>query len=203
MAVNLEKKSEPQDVVEHFRSTGYDGREPWIAALDPIIGARVVAVRQLEACATHPACAWRDEVDDEPGLWQFMRECLLEPLESLARIVEANIPEGSAGLGANTQGDKLSDIAWQTVRRLLGQLRSAEPSRTSYPETAVNFLLAVMVLRQIVDADARGEAAAKTRFVPFSTNVHPTFLPDLLGKLGSTVIDLASPPTLSELIARF
>lgn len=200
MAVEVAAQNEERNLVENLRATGYDGRELWIPALDPVTGTRVVAVRQLEACATHPACAWRDEVMDEPGLWTFMRGCLLKPVLSFAQIVEASVP--AAALRGDANGDNYFALAWRNVDRLLDRLANAEPSKTSYAETTVNFLLAVMVLRQIVDAEARGAASDKARFLPFSTNVHPSFLPGLLGKLATTTIDLANPAMLPEFIVR-
>lgn len=200
MAIEVAAENEERNLVESFRATGYDGRELWIPALDPATGTRVVAVRQLEACAAHPACAWRDEVMDEPGLWAFMRGCLLKPILSFAQIVEASVP--STPLRGDTNGDGYLVLAWGNVYRLLDRLANAEPSKNSYPETTVNFLLAAMVLRQAVDAEARGAATDTTRFLPFSTNVHPNFLPGVLGKLGTTMIDVASPAMLPELVAR-
>lgn len=202
MSVEIERKSEQRNLVEHFRSTGYEGREPWIATLDPIVGSRIVAVRQFEACASHPACAWRDDVDDEIGLWGFMRDCLLENLESFARIIETVRPDDSARCHASADDSKFFSVAWNTVSKFLGRLRTADASTTSYGETAVNFLLAVMALRQIVDVEAQGGAANQRRFEPSSTNVHPSFLPDLLAKLGTPPVDFANSATLTELIAR-
>ncbi|OYV88651.1 MAG: hypothetical protein B7Z73_08110, partial [Planctomycetia bacterium 21-64-5] len=170
MAIEIATENEERILVENFRATGYNGREPWISAIDPVTGTRVVAVRQLEACATYPACAWRDEVADDAGLWSFMRQCLLKPLFSFAPIVETSL--ASAHLRGGANGNDYLAVAWRNVCRLLDQLANAEPSKTSYPETAVSFLLAVMALRQIVDAEARGEAADQTWFLPFSTNVH-------------------------------
>jgi hypothetical protein len=71
MAIEVATENEERNLVESFRATSYDGREPWIPALDPAMGTPVVAVRQLEACAAHPACAWRDEVMDEPRALGF------------------------------------------------------------------------------------------------------------------------------------
>jgi hypothetical protein len=200
MAIEIAAENEERDLVENFRAMGYGGREPWISALDPAAGTRVVAVRQLEACATYPACAWRDEVGDEARLWSFMRQCLLKPLLSFARIVEASIPTARAC--GDAKADNYLALAWRNVDQLLDQLANAEPSKASYSETVVNFLLAVMVLRQIVDADARGEAVDQAHFVPFSTNVHLAFLPSLFDKLGSTVIDLSKPVLLTDICCR-
>lgn len=202
MSVEIERKSEQRNLVEHFRSTGYEGREPWIAALNPVVGSRVVAVRQFEACATQPACAWRDNVDDEIELWGFMRDCLLENLESFAQVIERVRPHDSARCHASADDSKLFDVAWSTVSKFLGRLRTADASKTSYGETAVNFLLAVMALRQIVDVEAQGGAANQRRFEPSSTNVHPTFFPDLLAKRGTPPVEFANSVTLPELIAR-
>jgi hypothetical protein len=200
MTTEIATENEERVLVENFRATGYAGREPWISALDAVTGTRVVAVRQLEACATYPACAWRDDVADEVRLWSFMRECLLKPLLSFARIVEASIPTVCVSGDAN--GNNYLALAWKSVSQLLDRLANAEPPKTSYPETAVSFLLAVMVLRQIVDAEARGEDVDQTRFVLFSTNVHPTFLPALFEKLGAPLIDLAKPFLLPDLCSR-
>ncbi|HJT35507.1 MAG TPA: hypothetical protein VJ783_26000 [Pirellulales bacterium] len=202
MATQTDTDTQQRAIVEHFRSTGYEGREPWIATIDPMAGSRIVAVRQFEACASHPACAWRDNVDDEIGLWGFMRDCLLENLESFARIIETVQPDDSARCRASADDSKLFDVAWNTVSKFLGRLRTADASKTSYGETAVNFLLAVMALRQIVDVEAQGGAANQRRFEPSSTNVHPSFLPDLLAKLATPPLDFDSSATLPEIIAR-
>jgi hypothetical protein len=191
MATKISDRSQHQILVEHLRSTGYDGREPWVAALNPVRGTRVVAVRQMEACATQPACAWRDDVDDEVGLWRFMRECLLEPLLSLTDIVEATIQEGPR--------TDLFDIAWQTVARLLKRLQTADPSTTSYADTSIRFLLAVMALRQIVEGECCPETVgAGVPFVPHSTNVHATLLPFLMQKRGSAMLELAASVRLVD-----
>lgn len=198
-----DKKSDERVLVEHFRSTGYEGREPWIAALDPVLGTRVVAVRQFEACATHPACAWRDEVDNEIGLWDFMRDCLLAPIRSLAQIVEGTISQESGNGHQSENGLTPAVTAWRTICRFLERMQRADPCKTSYADTAVGFLIAVMVFRQIVDNDARrGPAATCVLFVPQSTNVHPTFLPQLFDKLAGKPFDLDSRTTLSELCER-
>lgn len=202
MAMQTDTDSQQRAIVEHFRATGYEGREPWIASIDPVIGSRIVAIRQFEACASRPACAWRDGVDDEIGLWGFMRDCLLENLESFARIIEATLPEHRNGCRDGVDGSEALHVAWTTVCRLLGRLRNAAPPKASYAETAVAFLVAVMALRQIVDAEVGGAAVERTYFSPYSTNVHPEFLPGLLAKLGSTRIDLSGPVLLPELTCR-
>lgn len=202
MATELDKESGPRELVEHLRSTGYEGRESWISALDPALGVRVVAARQMEACATQPACAWRDDIDDEPGLWRFMRDCLLASLESFAQVIEATVAPSSLGsFGKNSASQTFKD-AWKTVSDMLAHLRTADPAKTSYATTAVSFLLAVMALRQIVDAEARGTVAGQSYFAPFSTNVHPTFLPNLFEKLGSSIIDVSAPVRLAELSSK-
>lgn len=202
MAVDIETKRDEQNLVEHFRSIGYEGREPWIAALESVVGSRVVAVRQFEACATQPACTWRDNVDDEIGLWGFMRDCLLENLESFARIIETVRADDSARFKGTADDSKFFDVAWNTVSKFLGRLRTADASKTSYAETAVNFLLAAMALRQIVDVEAQGGAANQRRFERSSTNVHPNFLRDLLVKLGTPPVDFDNSLSLPEIIAR-
>jgi hypothetical protein len=200
MAMQTDTDRQPRAIVEHFRSTGYEGREAWISALDAVVGARVVAIRQLEASASRPACTWRDEVDDEIGLWGFTRDCLLENLESFVRIVEATIPQD---LGAGEQnGSTPFAAAWRAVRRTLGQLRNGAATNDSFGEVAIRLLVGVMVLRQIADAEARGEAVDQTYFSASSTNVHPELLPGLLAKLGSTRIDLTVPVLLPELTRR-
>jgi hypothetical protein len=199
MATKVNDRSQQQILVEHLRSTGYEGREPWVAAIDPVRGTRVVAIRQMEACATHPACAWRDEVDHEVGLWRFMRECLLEPLLSLAEIVEATIRQQPAGVDEDAEGTDFFDVAWKTVWGLLQRLQTADPATTSYAETSIRFLIAVMALRQIVDGECRpGMALRDEPFVPHSTNVHATLLPSLMRKLGSTILDLSGPIRLID-----
>lgn len=197
MAIEIDTEDEERGLVENFRATGYGGSEPWVAALNPVIGTRVVAVRQLEACATYPACAWRDNDADEAGLWSFTRQCLLKPLLSFARIVEASIPSGDVCGDANADDHLV--LAWRNVKRLLDRLANAEPSKASYPETAKYLLLAAMVLRQMVEADARGEVMDQRHFVPPSTNVHPTFLPCLFDKLGSAQFELSVPVRLTQL----
>lgn len=191
MATKVNDKNRQQTLVERLWSTGYDGREPWVAALGPIRGTRVVAIRQMEACATQPACAWRDDVDDETGLWRFMRECLLEPLLSLTDIVEVTIQE--------KPGTNLFDAAWQTVGRLLQRLQTTDPSTASYADTSIRFLIAVMALRQVVESEYRlGADVADAPFVPHSTNVHATLVPSLIQKLGSTMLELSGSVRLVD-----
>lgn len=120
MTTEIATENEEHGLVESFRATGYSGREPWIPALDAVTGTRVVAIRQLEACATYPVCAWRDDVADEPGLWSFMRECLLKPLLSFARIVESSIPTG--WVSGNANRDNHLALARTIVGKLLERL---------------------------------------------------------------------------------
>lgn len=200
MPTETNRETDNRILVEHFRSTGYEGREPWVSELDPVKGTRAVAVRQLEACATHPACAWRDEVDDEAGLWGFMRECLLEPLLSLAQILEGTSLGGASCGHQDANAEALIGRAWKTVSKFLDHLQHADPSKVSYPDTAFCFLVGVMVLRQMIDLDARRLTdIANARFVPHSTNVHRTFLPPLVNKLGRNPLNLSGDVTLSEL----
>lgn len=202
MATQANTDNQQRAIVEHFRSTGYEGREPWIATIDPRIGSRIVAVRQLEACASQPACAWRDEVDGEIELWGFMRDCLLEPLESFVRIIETTLPGDPTSRGERMGGSNPFLVAWKTVRRLLRRLRDAVPPEISYAETAVGFLVAAMLLRQIVEAETHGDKTEQTYFSPSSTNVHPTFLPCLIDKLGWEFIGVSVPVLLPELSSR-
>jgi hypothetical protein len=124
MAIEVATENEERNLVESFRATSYDGREPWIPALDPAMGTPVVAVRQLEACAAHPACAWRDEVMDELGRWAFMRGCLLKPILAVAQIVEGSVP--SATLRGDANGDNYLVLAW---RNFYGDFVQRRPGR--------------------------------------------------------------------------
>ncbi|HEX7376193.1 MAG TPA: hypothetical protein VF278_03730, partial [Pirellulales bacterium] len=177
MSVETEAISDLGNVVEHFRSTGYEGSEPWISELDAIVGTRLVAARQLEACAIHPVCAWLDDADEAAGLWRLLHDCFLAPLESFAAILEATHSPRSIRLNANGRRSEVFEVTWQMVNGFIVRMRTADASTASYPGATVGLLLAAMMLRQVVDAESEDANQALKRFVPFSTNVHPTFLP--------------------------
>lgn len=198
MSVESESISDLGDVVEHFRSTGYEGSEPWISKLDAVVGTRLVAARQLEAQAVYPVCAWLDDVDEGAELWGLFHDCFLAPLASFAAILEATDSPRSIDLNANGGRSEIFESAWQMVNAFIVRLRTAVPSKASYSRTTVGLLLAAMMLRQIVDAESRADNQALTRFTPFSTNVHPTFLSRVFTKLGFAPIDPSRPLRLSE-----
>lgn len=200
MPTQTDHERQQRALVEHFRSTGYDGRERWISALDRVTGERVVAVRQMEACATMPACAWRDEADDEIGLWGLLRECMLDLLLSFARIVESTMPLDVAQERDGSSRQTLAFRACCIVRQSLLQLETADPARNSYGDCALAFLIAVMLLRQVVEHEALGgTAVADVQFVPHSTNVYAGFLEFLFSKLGQTPIEVLRATTLAQL----
>lgn len=160
-----------EDRIEEVRSNGNYGRDPWLAALDDATGSLIAAVRQLESAVVYFIPPWLQSEMSETELWDFLRS----NLHPLAKTNAAIAARRSAA------GDELLACVTGFVRSL-SELEGA--SDWKYGDACVRAVLAVMVLRQRLEAAARG-GLEEVRLVMSSNSIADSVLQACFAKLGS------------------
>ncbi|HVW38956.1 MAG TPA: hypothetical protein VHB99_16690 [Pirellulales bacterium] len=159
-----------EDLVEEIRSTGNHGRDPWLAALDDASGSLIAAVRQLEIAVGYFIPPWLESEMSETDLWDLLRSNW-HPLAKAYATIAAQRSATSDELLARVTGFVQS----------FSELDGA--NRREYGEACVSAVLAVMVLRQRLEAAARS-GPETTSVAMSSNNIAESLLQACFGKLG-------------------
>ena len=173
-----------EDLVEEILSTGNFGRDPWLAALDDATGIPIAAIRQLEIAVAYFVGPWLEAEMSETKLWDFLSSNLLPRAKSFATIAAAQRPTEADELLASVTGfvQSISEFAGANGRK--------------YGEACVSALLAVMVLRQRLEAAARS-GPEETHLVMSSNNIAESVLQACFAKLGSIPFGISAGDDLA------
>lgn len=173
-----------EDLIEEVRSTGNYGRDPWLAALDDATGSLIAAVRQLEIAVAYFVGPWLEAEMSEAELWDFLRSNLQPRAKIFATIAAAQRP---------AEADELLACATGFVRSLSELDLSSD---WKYGDACVGALLAVMVLRQRLEAAARS-GPQEVRLIMSSNNVAESVLQACFAKLGSIPFGISAGDDLA------
>jgi hypothetical protein len=141
---------------------------------DVSAGIRLLAIQQLESCASRYVTPWLDGHTTNADLWACLRSGKLADALAAAEIIDAAEP-------VTTE----TSSPWRGVQLCIDWLQSADTAGCSYGGSVTTFLIAAMLLRQHAEGMPHHARLGKPWFFKMhSSNVAKGVLDRCISKLG-------------------
>ena len=178
------------ELVSEMRSTGYYGRRKWISELEIGCGTALVCMIQLEATVCQLIPPWLDGGMDEDDLWAFYNSNFRQHLDAFCNILRDSVWSASLKIAELIKG----------VTEFLADLYELRLDSTlEYGSVAINALLVVMVSRQAMESDIRGNGL-HSHVVWESNNVDGNFLSSASHRCENLVLEVGTHVSIESAI---